>query len=108
SGSKNLLEPAITVTHADGNTSLDLLYVSKKVTSIGNGITQTEILLKDSVYPLEVRLFYVAYFDNDVIEQWTTIKHSEKSSVLLNKYASANLYLQGHNEFWLNQYHGDW
>ncbi|HJY11178.1 MAG TPA: hypothetical protein VJ304_00240, partial [Flavobacterium sp.] len=30
SGSKNLLEPAIAVTHADGNTSLDLLYVRHK------------------------------------------------------------------------------
>src|SRR4051812_10107069 len=28
SGSRNLFEPAITVTHADGNNSLDLQYVS--------------------------------------------------------------------------------
>ena len=28
SGSRNLLEPVITVTHADGNQSLDLRYVS--------------------------------------------------------------------------------
>ncbi len=108
SGSKNLLEPAITVTHADGNTSLDLLYVSTKTMSIGQGITQTDVLLKDPVYPIEVHLFFVAYFENDIIEQWTTIKHSEKGEVILNKFASANLYLQGSNEFWLNQYHGDW
>ncbi|MDD7885372.1 alpha-galactosidase [Flavivirga sp. 57AJ16] len=108
SGSKNLLEPAITVTHADGNTSLDLLFVSKSTTEISKGITQTDILLKDPVYPFEVHLFFLAYFENDVIEQWSTIKHSEKGSVILNKYASANLYLQGHKAFWLNHYHGDW
>src|SRR6218665_2992762 len=57
SGSKNLLEPAITVTHADGNTSLDLLYVSHKTNTVGTGISQTEITLKDPVYPVEVHLF---------------------------------------------------
>ncbi len=30
-GSRNLVEPAIEVTHANGNTSLDLLYVSSSV-----------------------------------------------------------------------------
>ena len=30
SGSWNLVEPAIRVTHSDGNTSLDLIYVSHK------------------------------------------------------------------------------
>lgn len=108
SGSKNLLEPAIAVTHSDGNTSLDLHYVSKTITSIGEGITQTDILLRDPVYPFEVHLFYVTYFENDIIEQWTTIKHSEKGEVILNKFSSANLYLKGSKEYWLNQYHGDW
>src|SRR5690242_20615829 len=32
SGSKSLMEPAISVTHADGNNSLDLRYLSHKVT----------------------------------------------------------------------------
>lgn len=108
SGSKNLLEPAIAVTHADGNTSLDLVYVSHKITAISEGVSQTEIILKDSVYPVEVHLFIQAYFDTDVIEQWATIEHGEKGSITLNKYASANLYLKGYQEFWLNQYHGEW
>lgn len=108
SGSKNLLEPAITVTHTDGNTSLDLHYVSHKTTQTAEGISQTDITLKDPVYPFEVHLFVTAYFENDVIEQWTTIKHAEKGTVVLNKYASANLYIKGDNNFWLNQYHGDW
>ena len=107
-GSKNLLEPAITVTHVDGNTSLDLHYVTHKTTQAGEGISQTDITLKDPVYQFEVHLFIIAYFENDVIEQWTTIKHSEKGTVTLNKYASANLYLKGNNNFWLNHYHGEW
>jgi len=108
SGSKNLLEPAIAVTHADGNTSLDLLYVKHTTKTIATGISQTEITLKDNVYPIEVHMFIQSYYDTDVIEQWTTIQHSEKSNITLNKYASANLYLKGYNNFYLNQYHGDW
>ena len=94
SGSKNLLEPAIAVTHADGNTSLDLVYVSHRTTAISTGVSQTEITLKDPVYPVEVHLFIQAYYDTDVIEQWSTIEHGEKGSITLNKYASANLYLK--------------
>jgi alpha-galactosidase len=108
SGSKNLLEPALTITHADGNTSLDLHYVSHKTTEAGKGVTQTEIVLKDPVYAIEVHLFIASYFENDVIEQWTTIINREKGVVTLNKYASANLYLKGNDDFWLGQFHGDW
>jgi alpha-galactosidase len=41
------------------------------------------------------------------VEQWSEIKHHEKGNVLLNKFASANLYLKA-NKYFLTQYHGDW
>jgi alpha-galactosidase len=106
-GSRNLLEPAIQVIHADGNYSLDLQYVSSKVEHISDDITLTSILLKDPAYNFEVTLFYKAYFKDDVIEQWSNIRHSEKGNVTLQKFASANLYLKAPT-FWLTQYHGDW
>lgn len=108
SGSKNLLEPAIAVTHADGNMSLDLQYISDKTIQVETGVSETEIVLKDPVYAFEVHLFARAYYENDVIEQWSTITNKEKGTVVLRKYASANLYLKGNKDFWLNQYHGDW
>lgn len=107
SGSRNLLEPAITVTHADGNNSLDLRYVQHEQKDLGNGVTQLSVLLKDPVYDFQVTLFYKSYFKQDVIEQWAVIRHSEKSNVTLHKYASANLHIKAKN-FWLTQYHGDW
>jgi len=107
SGSRNLVEPAISVTHADGNPSLNLEYVSHYTKQIDNGISLTGIILKDPVYAFEVTLFYKAYYNEDVLEQWAVIKHREKGKVILQKYASANLYLQGSN-FWLKQYHGNW
>lgn len=107
SGSRNLVEPAITVTHADGNTSLDLQYVSHAEKKENENISTTSIELKDPVYPFEVTLYYRKYWKEDVIEQWSVIRHKEKGNVVLEKFASANLYLPGEG-FWLKQYHGDW
>lgn len=106
-GTKNLLEPAIAVTHTDGNNGLDLRYVSHKTISRGPGIEETSILLKDPVYPFEVTLYYKIYKAEDVIEQWSVIRHQEKGNVTLQKFASANLYLKA-PRYWLRQYHGDW
>lgn len=107
SGSRNLVEPAISATHADGNNSLDLKYVDHTVVKIDDNVSLLKIRLKDPVYNFEVTLFYKSFYKQDVIEQWTEIKHNEKGMVTLNKYASANLHLKSPH-FWLNQYHGDW
>lgn len=107
SGSRNLLEPAIAVTHADGNNSLDLRYVRHEQKDLGNSVNQLTVLLKDPVYNFEVTLFFKSYFKQDIIEQWAVIRHAEKSNVVLHKYASANLHLKA-KSFWLTQYHGDW
>jgi alpha-galactosidase len=107
SGSRNLFEPAITVTHADGNNSLDLRYAGNKVEKLNDDVSITSVLLKDPVYDFEVTLFYKTYYKEDVVEQWSEIKHKEKGNVILYKYASANVYMQS-KSFWLRQYHGDW
>ncbi|SEM30709.1 alpha-galactosidase [bacterium A37T11] len=107
SGSRNLLEPAITVIHADGNTSLDLQYVNHDVENVQEGVSLLKVFLEDPAYPFEVTLFYKSYYKEDVVEQWTEIKHRENGDVQLLKYASANLYLKA-GSFYLRQYHGDW
>ncbi|MDD2476580.1 MAG: alpha-galactosidase [Dysgonamonadaceae bacterium] len=103
----NFTEPAIAVVHEDGNNSLDLLYDSHKVSETSDGATLTTITLKDPVYPFFVDLFYKTWNKEDVIEQWTTIRHNEKGDVTLNKYASANLYLFNKN-YYLTSYNGAW
>ncbi|WP_255496071.1 alpha-galactosidase [Mucilaginibacter sp. FT3.2] len=107
SGSASLAEPAITITHADGNKSLNLVYVSHAVTKIDDDVSLLTVKLKDPAYPFEVTLYYKTFFKEDVTEQWSVIKHNEKGVVTLNKYASANLNLKG-SGFWLKQYHGNW
>jgi alpha-galactosidase len=106
-GSRNLVEPAIQVTHADGNNSLDLRYVSHNTSDLGNKVSLLTVILRDPVYNFTVTLYYKTYYEENVVEQWSSIKHAEKGNVLLHKYASANLHLKGKG-YWLNQYHGDW
>ncbi len=106
-GSKNLVEPAITVSHADGNNSLDLRYVSHNLNKIDQNVSLLSVQLKDPAYDFSVTLFYKIYFNEDVIEQWSEIKHNEKGNVVLHKYASANLNLKA-PAYWLTQFHGDW
>ncbi len=107
SGSRNLFEPAITVTHADGNNSLDLQYVRHETKKLDENVSVLTVTMKDPVYDFEVRLFYKTYYNEDVTEQWSEIKHNEKGTVVLQKFASAGLYLKAES-FWLRQYHGDW
>jgi alpha-galactosidase len=106
-GSRNLAEPAIAVTHADGNMSLDLKYVSHQQTKIDADVSLLTVNLKDPVYAVEVTLYYKSYFKEDVVEQWSAIKNLEKGNITLQKFASANLYVQA-KSYWLRQYHGDW
>lgn len=106
-GSRNLVEPALSVTHGDGNNSLDLKYKSYKKNVIDDNVSQYEITLQDPVYPFKVVLFYKVYANQDLIEQWSVISHSEKKEVLMQKFASANLHFKA-KEYYLTHYHGDW
>ncbi|HVU97901.1 MAG TPA: alpha-galactosidase [Puia sp.] len=106
-GSTSLAEPAIAITHADGNRSLDLRYVSHSTSVEKNNVSLTTITLKDPVYAVEVTLFYKVFANEDVVEQWSRIVNHEKGNIVLDKYASANLCLRA-GSYWLRQYHGDW
>ena len=106
-GARNLLEPALQVAHADGNPSSDLKYVKHETQTVSDGVVLTTVFLKDPQYPFEVKLFYKAYQKEDVIEQWSSIRHTEKKNVRLQKYASANLYIPAKN-YYLTHFHGDW
>ncbi len=106
-GTWNFSEPAIQVKHADGNPSLELKYVSHKKEIMDANTSITSILLKDPIYPFEVTLLYKVWLEENIIEQWTEIKHKEKKPVLLQKYASANLYFAG-KDFYLTSFQGEY
>ncbi|MGI4832642.1 MAG: alpha-galactosidase [Janthinobacterium lividum] len=106
-GTWNLSEPALEVTHADGNPSLELHYVRHTVTQPDAHSTLTRIVLRDPVYPFEVTLCYRAWAQENVIEQWAELVHHEKKPVVLQKYASANLYFT-RKDFYLTTFQGQY
>ena len=110
SGTRNLLEPAIQVIHADGNPSLELKYLSHEheILDDAKGIAVTKIRLKDPVYPFEVTLFYKTYSKENIIEQWTSLQHAEGDVVRLQKYTSTNLYFSRARHYYLRHFHGNW
>lgn len=107
SGTWNLTEPAISITHSDGNTSLDLKYERNELKRIDTNLSLISILLKDPVYGVEITLFYKIYYKENVVEQWSVIKNGEKKPIRLQKYASANLYFTA-KDYYLVHYNGDW
>ncbi|WP_420156120.1 alpha-galactosidase [Siphonobacter sp.] len=107
SGSWSLCEPAIRITHADGNTSLELQYQSHQTQKQDDNVSLTTVVLKDPAYAVEVTLYYKTYAKENVVEQWSTIRNQEMGTIILHKYASANLYFVG-KQFHLTHYHGGW
>jgi alpha-galactosidase len=100
-------EPAIRVVHADGNPSLELKYQSHNSKQLENGTTQTDILLKDEVYPVTVTLHFISYPEQDVIKTWTDVKNNGSKTITLTNYASSMLHFNA-SKYWLTQFHGDW
>ncbi len=107
SGTWNIAEPALSISHADKNPSTELDYVSHKTTLINANVNETVIYLVDSLYKTEVELHYKVYQKENVFEQWSVITNREKKPIELKKYASANLYFRN-KDFYLTQYHGTW
>ncbi|WP_316810099.1 alpha-galactosidase [Pedobacter heparinus] len=106
-GMGDLFEPAIRMVHSDGNPSLDLKYVAHKTEKEDDNVATTSITLKDPQYLVEVVLHFAAYFNEDIIKEWTEIKHKEKKPVTLTNYASAMLHFDA-SKYWLSQFDGDY
>ena len=106
SGNEDYFEPALAVTHNDGNPSTYLYYVSSTSQPVVGG-TQTDIILRDDQYPLTVTLHYVAYGQENVIKAWSDITHSEPGPVTLSAYASTMLYFD-RTAYYLTEFSGDW
>lgn len=102
-----LLEPALRLTHADGNTSTDLRFEGKTITHVDDNVTETRVFLKDPVYPVFVTLVFKAYHAEDVIEQSVEIRHEESADVTLYNFASASPVLN-EGSYWLTHFHGEW
>ena len=106
SGNEDFFEPALGITHADGNMTTYLYYTGSTTSNVDGG-TLTRINLRDNRYPVDVTLNYVSYPKENVIKTWSEIKHSEKKPVTLFNYATTMLYF---NEpaYYLTEFSSDW
>ena len=106
SGNEDFFEPALGITHADGNMTTYLYYVDSSQEEVSGGV-HTRINLKDDKYPVNVTLNYVAYPKENVIKTWTEISHNEKNPITLSQYASVMLYFN-EPQYWLTEFSSDW
>lgn len=106
SGGEDFFEPALGVTHADGNKTTYLYYKDSQVRAV-NGGNETIVTLADNKYDVEVHLHYIAYPKQNVFKVWSEITNHEKKEISLWKYASTMLYFNS-QKYFLTNYHGDW
>ena len=106
SGNEDFFEPALGITHADGNMTTYLYYVDSSQEEVPGG-THTRINLRDDQYPVNVTLNYVAYPKENVIKTWTEISHQGKKPITMSQYASAMLYFN-ESQYWLTEFSSDW
>lgn len=108
SGGKNFREPALRVTHSDGDLNTELAYVSHQQTRLSDdNIEQTTITMKDKKQALVVELVITAYQKENVFTQKVNIKNQEKKSVVLHSFYSSYLPLRG-KKYYLNSFSGAW
>lgn len=107
-GMEDYYEPALRILHTDGNPSLLLKYVSHdQKNREDSNITETVITLKDEVYPVEVKLYFISFAKENIIKAYTEISHQEKKPVTLYNYASSLLHLNN-SKYYLTEFAGDW
>src|SRR5581483_4879707 len=107
SGDGFISEPALQAFHSDGNTSTDLVYVRHSTERVDDNVSITRIELKDRAYPFFVTLCFRAFANEDMLEQWTEIRHTESSPVTLYRFASASPLFKA-KQYWLTQFQGDY
>lgn len=108
-------ETAFAMRHADGNLSTSLLceeYNIKEVTEKApNGNDRSgsllTITLKDPIYGTLVHLYYLAYKDVDIIENWMDVTNTEKKTVTLTQFYSTCMPIR-RNDVHVSHFHGSW
>lgn len=101
-------QTTLSVKHADGNMSTELVVTGNTEKTSTNDYDQYVIHMKDKIYPLAVDVYYRAWKNCDVIETWQVITNGEKKKpITLQQYASACMSVRRGN-VWATHMHGSW
>ena len=100
-------ESAMSVVHPDGNMTLDMRVESVETKSGADGSETTVVTMADSRYPFRIRLNYLTYPGEDVVETWAEAVNDGRGRVRLDRFMSG--YLPVRNEdVYVSQLHGTW
>lgn len=105
-GNGNTGETALRARHFDGNRTTVLRYVGHETQTDGD-VVRTVVTLRDSYYPLTVRLNYRAHVASNVITASATIRNEEAGDVWLEGFASAVLGFPA-ADYRLTHFYGAW
>lgn len=101
-------EAALSVTHPDGNMTLDMEVADIKTSANeADGSTVTTVSMRDKSYPITLDINYRTWPEEDVIETWVDIKNNGKGTVTLNRFMSGYLPVR-YGDVWLSSLYGSW
>jgi len=106
-GDGYIWEPALQVTHADGNTSTTLLYANTTRTNEAPDRELVRIHFRDPAYPFRAVICFRIHRERDLLEQWVEFEHQEGGPVKFERMASTALLLPATN-IYLAQFFGEW
>lgn len=107
-GGRNFREPALRVTHADGDLNTELRYVSHESRRLADeNVTQTVIRMSDCCQALDVELHFTAYARENVITTHAVIRNRERGPVMLHSFYSSALPLEA-DSYLLTHLYGAW
>lgn len=105
-GGKNFREPALRVTHYDGDLNTELIYkkaernINKK-----ENVEELIIYLTDKKYDFQVKLFYKAYYNENVFTMHTEIVNNEPDNIVLHNFYSFYLPIDARS-YYLTHFYG--
>lgn len=106
-GGRSYILPALKLTHDDGVICSELRFVDIKTNNPEPNVTETVIKLKDKAYDLLVDVHYTAYYKEDVISQYVTVRNMEKGIINVEQVASSYLPLRAES-YYLSHFYGSW
>ena len=106
-GGTNHANLALSVVHADGSLTTELIYAGHERRSLDANRELTIVRLKDKLYPLAIDLHFTAHKAENVITQRAVLSHSEKAPVRVENIASASLKFHA-GAYYLTHFHGTW
>ncbi len=99
-------ETAMSVTHPDGNMTLDMAVTGVERKNTDNG-EETIVKMTDKHYPFDINIYYRTYNGSDVIETWAEAVNRGKAAVNLSEFASAYLPIRYGNVH-MTSFYGSW